>query len=76
MMKFGIGYPDALIVAGHFQSFSVRIDLLQAITKTRDPNDVITQDVQKFIPRMREANAAQKNMHMLSMASEPQKIPL
>jgi predicted RNA-binding Zn-ribbon protein involved in translation (DUF1610 family) len=57
IMKFGVGYPDALIVAGYFQSFSVRIDLLQAIAKTRDPNDPITEAIQKFIPRMREANA-------------------
>jgi hypothetical protein len=57
MMKFGIGYPDALIIVGHFQSFSVRIDLLQAIAKTRDPKDPITQAVEEFLPRMRAANA-------------------
>jgi hypothetical protein len=57
MMTVGIGYPDALIIAGHFQSFSVRIDLLQAIANTRDPDDPITQAVEEFIPRMRAANA-------------------
>src|SRR5262249_21130637 len=55
--KLGVDHRDAFVIAGQFQSFSVRIDLLQRLAALRDDKNIDRQAVEIFIPKLRTSNS-------------------